>query len=148
MGWVVNATPRPFYPWERPGTHCTGGWVGPRAGLDRCGNFLPPTGTRSPDRPASSESLYRLGYPDPLLKAHSHIYLPSEPRSSKWSPSFRFPHNQTSVNCYHSGVIPPAGCCTWLLSASLTFRRRIKSRLPFTGIIKSSPYSPHFQDKG
>jgi hypothetical protein len=22
---------------ERPGTHCTGGWVGPRAGLDRCG---------------------------------------------------------------------------------------------------------------
>jgi hypothetical protein len=24
-----------FYPQERiPGTHCTGGWVGPRAGLD------------------------------------------------------------------------------------------------------------------
>ena len=23
-------------PRERPGTHCTGGWVGPRAGLDRC----------------------------------------------------------------------------------------------------------------
>ena len=22
---------------ERPGTHCTGGWVGPRVGLDRCG---------------------------------------------------------------------------------------------------------------
>ena len=22
-------------PPERPGTHCTGGWVGPRAGLDR-----------------------------------------------------------------------------------------------------------------
>ena len=22
---------------ERPGTHCTGGWVGHRAGLDRCG---------------------------------------------------------------------------------------------------------------
>ena len=21
---------------ERPGTHCTGSWVGPRAGLDRC----------------------------------------------------------------------------------------------------------------
>ena len=30
MGWVVNATPRPLYPWERPGTHLIGGWVGPR----------------------------------------------------------------------------------------------------------------------
>ena len=28
---------RPLYPQERPGTHCTGGWVGPRAGLDGCG---------------------------------------------------------------------------------------------------------------
>jgi hypothetical protein len=22
--------------WRRPGTHCTGGWVGPRAGLELC----------------------------------------------------------------------------------------------------------------
>jgi len=35
MGWVVNATLQPFYPRERPGTHCTGGWVGPRGGLDQ-----------------------------------------------------------------------------------------------------------------
>ena len=34
------------------------------------------------------------------------------------------------------------------LSASLTFKRRIKSHLPFAGIIRRSPYSPHFQDKG
>jgi len=26
---------------ERPGTHCTGGWVGLRAGLDRCGKSRP-----------------------------------------------------------------------------------------------------------
>jgi hypothetical protein len=26
-----------LYPRERPGTHCIGGWVGPRAGLDWCG---------------------------------------------------------------------------------------------------------------
>ena len=32
-----------LYPWERPGVHCTGGWVGPRAGLDRCEKSrLPP----------------------------------------------------------------------------------------------------------
>jgi hypothetical protein len=29
-GWVVNATPRPLYPMESAGTHCIGGWVGPR----------------------------------------------------------------------------------------------------------------------
>jgi len=33
---VVNATPELLYPWERPGTHYIGGWVGPRASLDRC----------------------------------------------------------------------------------------------------------------
>ena len=30
----------------------------------------------------------------------------------------------------------------------LTFKRRIKFRLPFSGIIRSSPYSTSFQDKG
>ena len=25
-----------------PGTHCTGGWVGPMAGLDGCGKSRPP----------------------------------------------------------------------------------------------------------
>jgi hypothetical protein len=36
MGWVVSFTPRPrLNPGNvPPGTHCTGGWVGPRAGLD------------------------------------------------------------------------------------------------------------------
>jgi len=40
-GW---STPCPscFTPQERPGTHCIGGWVGPRAGLDRSGNSRPP----------------------------------------------------------------------------------------------------------
>jgi hypothetical protein len=34
----VSVTPRPLFTRrERPGTHCTRAWVGPRAGLDRCG---------------------------------------------------------------------------------------------------------------
>jgi hypothetical protein len=36
--------PAAFYLRERPGTRCTGGWVGPRAGLDRCGKISPPPG--------------------------------------------------------------------------------------------------------
>jgi hypothetical protein len=46
-GCVVNATPRPLYPWERPSTYCIGGWVGPRAGLDRCRKSRPPPGFNS-----------------------------------------------------------------------------------------------------
>jgi len=37
-GWVIIATPWLLYLWQRPDTHCIGGWVGPRAGLDVCGN--------------------------------------------------------------------------------------------------------------
>jgi hypothetical protein len=44
-GWGVSVTPRPlFTPRERSGTHFTGGWVGPRDGLDRCGKSRPPPG--------------------------------------------------------------------------------------------------------
>ena len=43
--------------------------MGRRAGLDRCVKSRPPTGIRSPDRPARSQSLYRLSYP-----AHKQAY--------------------------------------------------------------------------
>ena len=42
MGIVVNATPRPLYPREITDNHCIGGWVGPRAGLNVCGQSRPP----------------------------------------------------------------------------------------------------------
>ena len=58
---------------KRPGTRYTGGWVGPRDGLDGCGN-LAPTGIRSPDPPYHSESLYRLSYPGPQINMYEeHI---------------------------------------------------------------------------
>jgi len=52
---MEGSTSRPglLYPRERPGTHCTGGWVGPRAGLASAKN-LASTGIRSPDRLARS----------------------------------------------------------------------------------------------
>ena len=59
-GWVLNATPWRLYPRERPGTYCIGGWVGFSVGLDGAEN-LTPTGIRSPDRPAGSESLCSKG---------------------------------------------------------------------------------------
>jgi hypothetical protein len=64
MEWVVNATPRPFYPRERPGTYCTEDALAPGPVWTGAEN-LAPTGIRSPDRPGSSESLDRLSYRGP-----------------------------------------------------------------------------------
>jgi len=65
MGWVVNTTPRPLYPREGTGTHCIGGWVGARAGLDGYGKSRP-TGTRSPD-----PQLVASRYTDYIIPAHN-----------------------------------------------------------------------------
>jgi hypothetical protein len=62
----ASRTGRSFTRGERtPGTHCTGGWVGPRAGLDteaRRKTLSPLSGIepRSPGRPARSQTLYCL----------------------------------------------------------------------------------------
>jgi hypothetical protein len=61
-GWSPH--PGHFTPRGRPSTHCIGGWVGPTAGLDGCGQSHP-TRIWSLDRPACSESIYRLSYPGP-----------------------------------------------------------------------------------
>jgi hypothetical protein len=60
-GWVVSTTPRPLYPRERPVPIIQeAGWApGP---VWTCAENLAPTGIRSPDCPAHSQSLYRLSY--------------------------------------------------------------------------------------
>jgi hypothetical protein len=67
--WSASRPGR-LYPRERPSTHCTGGWVGPGVGLDRCGKSRP-TGLRSPDLPARGKSLYRLRHPGSLISIES-----------------------------------------------------------------------------
>jgi hypothetical protein len=61
-GWVINATTRPIYPWDRRGTHCIGTLVGPRDGLDWCRKYHS-TGIRSSDPSICSESLKRIRHP-------------------------------------------------------------------------------------
>ena len=41
---MVKAAPRPLYPLKRPGTHCTGGWVGSRGRSRQVRKILPPPG--------------------------------------------------------------------------------------------------------
>jgi hypothetical protein len=76
--WAVSFTPRPLYPRERaPGTHCIGGWVDPRAGLDMAKwKFLtlPGIEPRPLSRPARSQSLYRLRYPGSMCSLNIYQY--------------------------------------------------------------------------
>jgi hypothetical protein len=57
--------PAEFYPRGKdPGTHCTEGWVGPRAGLDAEARrkILCPSRGLNPDCPDRSQTLYCLSY--------------------------------------------------------------------------------------
>jgi hypothetical protein len=67
--WVVSSRPCRFTPGERappPPAHWRGGWVDPRAGLDDMKKWifltLPRLELQPFDRPACSQSLYRLSY--------------------------------------------------------------------------------------
>jgi hypothetical protein len=72
--WTVSTTPRPLYPRERPGTHCTGGWVGPRVGLDVCEKSRPHRDS-IPGPSARSQSLHRLSYPAPIFMVKIKIEI-------------------------------------------------------------------------
>jgi hypothetical protein len=60
-GWGVSVTPRPLFTPGKDPVLCTGGWVGAGPVWTGAEN-LALTGIRSPDRPACSQSLYRLSY--------------------------------------------------------------------------------------
>ena len=89
------STPRPSRGTSGKETQypCTGGWVGPRAGLYGKSH---PHRNRSPYRPALSESLYRLCYPGPYYYSFAFYWtyflssnsLISFVSFASWSPSF------------------------------------------------------------
>ena len=68
--------PAYFTPGERSGTHCTGGRVGPRAGLDV--RKTRPIGIRSPDRPARSSVAIPTELTGPqlhIIYMYIHVYV-------------------------------------------------------------------------
>ena len=75
--------------------------MGPRAGLDGCGKSRPPPEFDPLDRPASSESLYRLSYPGP---SYSFRYL------------HKFQAWNTTVTVIHDFRLPQR--CKWDLCSS------------------------------
>ena len=75
MGCGVSPTPRPPLPPQRTDAQCTGGWVGSRAGLDMCGKPHPHR-VSILDRPAHSQSLYRLSYQAHNIYIYIYMHLP------------------------------------------------------------------------
>ena len=70
---MVNTTPCPLYlPGKRPGTLCTGGWVGPQHRSGRVRKNSHSTGIRAHGPSSPFESLYRMSYPDPLETYHAY----------------------------------------------------------------------------
>ena len=61
--------PTALAPGMRPGTLCTRGWVGPRAGLDGCGKSRPPPGfdSRTSQPVASPYTGYAIAPPPPAF---------------------------------------------------------------------------------
>ena len=77
-GWGVSVTPRPLFTSGKepvPIVQEAGWFTGPVwTGAEN----LAPTGIRSPDRPAHSQSLYRLSYPAHILWMYNINFVPSE----------------------------------------------------------------------
>jgi len=73
----IRGQPHPsasLTPGKRPGTHYTGGWVGPMVGLEACENSRPNrlsiTGTYSPWRASIPNTLFR-----PTSREDMHLFL-------------------------------------------------------------------------
>ena len=77
MGWEVTAIPQPLLPPGKiPVTHCTGGWVGLGATLDRY-RLSRPHGVQTLDCPAHS---YHNNYAILAFKNYFSSHKPQFPR--------------------------------------------------------------------
>jgi hypothetical protein len=95
--------PAALPPGKRPGTHCIRGWMGPTGAEN-----LAHTGIRSPDRPARSESLYRLNYLDPYiyLISISILYSLSRQDLRTLHLSFTFSYQNSAYVLLISRTVP------------------------------------------
>ena len=66
----------PAWPLGRPGTHCIGGWVGPRAGLDGYGKSRSPPGLDPRTAQPIGSRYTDCAIPARPINAQSYSYLP------------------------------------------------------------------------
>jgi hypothetical protein len=98
-GWGVSVTPQPlFTPGKDPVPIVQEAGWGPGPVWTGAGN-LAPTGIRSPDRPARSQSLYRLRYPElnrviylKCLRTRMYSLEEKSKRNLYYNGSWQLPH--------------------------------------------------------
>jgi hypothetical protein len=73
-GWSMPHPGR-FIPGKDPVAIVQEGGLGPRGQSGRLRKISPPTGIRSPDRQARSQSLYQLSYPGPFTHAMENLKI-------------------------------------------------------------------------
>jgi hypothetical protein len=84
--------PAALYPLGKPGTHCTGGWVDPRAGLDRCGKSRPPPGFDSRTvQPVASRYTDHATRPTRYTALLQNIYEPVSKYAKQFKKEYRLP---------------------------------------------------------
>ena len=137
MGWVVDATLRPLNPRERDGTlYRRLDKPQDQSGMVR--KILPPTGIQSQDRPACSESPYRLHYPGPPRHGILVWYLshPTQCVLQRWNISYSifvlswlpvtvvmWIHENVSLSSQHTMLIScELKLATWTLSTDRKFQ--------------------------
>jgi hypothetical protein len=132
---VVSTTPRPLYPRERPGTHCTGGWVGRRTGVDVCEKSRPHRDSiPEPTNPQPVAVSSYINVPTGLRPTgHAAPYQATGPTPTPPSPIKQSAHNFQPANSYKctqltpktASVVPPEdGSLTPETCSGLTFWHR------------------------
>ena len=103
---------RQLYPRERLGTHCIGRWLGLRPIWTGAEN-LAHAGIRYPDRPARSQTIYRLSYPVPQGNNNQELKT-FQWSNRKWCKlavatvvlrCSAFPVRQRAANAFHTLIV-------------------------------------------
>jgi hypothetical protein len=93
-------------PQERPGTHCTGGRVGPRTGLDRCGKYC----------------LHRDSIPGPSSPALGPTQPPVQVQEVEWASGsgWKGAENIVSAGLFDLRSVPGPSLNMWAMKITRT----------------------------
>jgi hypothetical protein len=101
MNWIVNATLRLLYPRDRPGTHCRGGWIDLKDGLEWVRKISPTPGFD----PRTVQSVASR-YTDWVIAGA--IWIKSKDRTAGDGEEQVLPKGLCTIIEGNGGVLPPA----------------------------------------
>ena len=109
-----------FIPWERLGTHCIGGWVGPRAVLDRCGNPHPHRNSiPGPSSPLQITILTTVSWPTYVCKISLTLDFHVLERKQKFNDKCELLYQVKEYNMFIA-VPMMCGVSTWKIKHGIS----------------------------